>query len=53
LQTARIVGFIGHLLRHDQRVLGIHRSLHVVGRSPATRLVSCAHEARLRLWMLP
>ena len=50
LQTASIVGFIGHLLRHDQRVLGIHRGLHVVGRSLAA---GCAHAARLRLWMLP
>src|SRR5438874_4276625 len=31
-QAARVIGFLAHLLRHNQPVFGVHRSLHVISR---------------------
>ncbi len=48
-QQAAVVGCLaGDLLGHDQRMFGIHRGLHVVGRRMA---MTYAHEVRLRFPM--
>ena len=50
-RTAIVCGFGGDLLGHDQRMLAIDRSLHIVGRHFGT--TGGPHEMGIRFFMRP